>query len=401
MALSIEVTLPTPPTLRDILDMATATIQGHPFYDVALGFILGLLASVLAFSAVPAIWNCPTNPLLGQMVQLRKKRMRLSGPAGRSGGFGRFEMKDHYGLEQQVLNLDFEAPTMWMNVGFWKDNPHSLPEACQALLEEVLNVAGLSSHRTEQRFSVLEVGCGCAEPVRYLRQHFADALDVYIGITLNGCQAAEAVKRIEALGSTSHIDKAPVVKYGDNHIYCADAANPSSWPESLHETLKQVSSLEPINKSSVETHALWLLAIDTLYHFAPTRKHILSHACNQLGASLMATDIIIPDSISWTNWLKLRAVFFGLQVPWANILTRDAYVRMLVECGYERDKITMIDITEHCFAGFDSWTRGHMQRWEAMGGSPVITRAVRMMGWVMGWWARARVVREYIIIARK
>ncbi|KAJ0424718.1 hypothetical protein BJY00DRAFT_309135 [Aspergillus carlsbadensis] len=397
-----------PSIIGEVLEKATTS---QPFQHITLGFILGLLASLLAFTAIPAIWHCPTNPLLGQMVQLRKKRMRLSG--GRSGssggsgsaGFGQFEMKDHYGLEHQVLNMDFEPETMWMNVGFWKNNPKSLPEACQALLEEVLNTARLSKHhKNEQRFSVLEVGCGCAEPARFLRREFADDLDVYVGVTLNGCQAAEAARRLDAqcgMG-TGDNSKDHTVRYGgNNHIYRADAADPSSWPESLQNVLKHVSSQPDRDGTTSDNHTLWLLAIDTLYHFTPTRKHILTHAHQTLNASLMATDIIIPDNLSWVNRLKLRAVFFGLQVPWANIVTGDEYIAMLVECGYARENITLVDITEHCFAGFDEWTRTHMRMWEAMGGSRVITRAVRMMGAVMGWWAWEGVVREVIVVARR
>lgn len=74
---------------------------------------------------------------------------------------------------------------------------------------------------------------------------------------------------------------------------------------------------------------------------------------------------------------------------------------MLVGCGYKEDNITMIDITEHCFKGFDTFTQQRMELWEAMGGSKVITRAVRMMGWLMGWWARSRTVQEFIVIAKK
>lgn len=115
----------------------------------------------------------------------------------------------------------------------------------------------------------------------------------------------------------------------------------------------------------------------------------------------MATDIIIPSHISWLDRLKIRLVFFGLKVPRKNILTRDQYLRMLVGCGYKEDNITMIDITEHCFKGFDTFTQQRMELWEAMGGSKVITRAVRMMGWLMGWWARSRTVQEFIVIAKK
>lgn len=359
-------------------------------YHAALGFVLGILIT-LACSFVPSIWHCPTNPLLGQMVQLRKKRFRV---AGQNGGFGQFEMKDHYGLEHQVLNLDFEPQTMWMNVGLWKvgiaydrgfskpfsltlwqNNPQSLPEACQDLFEELLRAAGLFGCRDE-RFSVLEVGCGCAEPARFLRREFPATFDQYIGVTLNGCQADNASKRLAADDKVVPVEG----RSRRNHVYCADAASPSSWPESLRSKLDQLSLQQ---KSATGTHSLWLLALDTLYHFAPDRKRILMYAGQDMDASLMATDIITPDNLSWLDRIKLRVVFFGLQVPWENIMTRDQYIRMLIDCGYQEDSITMIDITEHCFNGFDKFTREHMKRWEAMGGSKVIVRAVRMMGWLM------------------
>ena len=115
----------------------------------------------------------------------------------------------------------------------------------------------------------------------------------------------------------------------------------------------------------------------------------------------MATDLIIPDNLSWIDSMKLRLVFFGLQISWGNIMTRAEYVCMLKRCGYREENITMTDISEHCFEGFDTFTREHMKRWDAMGGSNVIPRAVTMMGSVMGWWARSGTVREYVIIAKK
>lgn len=97
--------------------MKTLLLEIMDHYRVAgLSFATGILVT-LASSLIPAIWHCPTNPFLGQMVQLRKKRSRL---ASRPGGLSQFDLTDHYGLEQQVLNLDFNAQTMWMNVGFWK-----------------------------------------------------------------------------------------------------------------------------------------------------------------------------------------------------------------------------------------------------------------------------------------
>lgn len=88
----------------------------HQYYHTALGVVIGIVIA-LVYSIFPSIWHCPSNPLLGEMVQLRQKRSRV---AGQHEGFGQFEMKDHYGLEHQILNMEFDPPTMWMNVGFWK-----------------------------------------------------------------------------------------------------------------------------------------------------------------------------------------------------------------------------------------------------------------------------------------
>ena len=99
-----------------------------------LGFTAGVLVTVACY-ALPSIWHCPTNPLLGPMVQLRKKRSRL---AGQNSAFGQFELKDHYGLEQQVLNLDFDPRTMWMNVGFWKVSSIRCREPSKSFLTKLI-----------------------------------------------------------------------------------------------------------------------------------------------------------------------------------------------------------------------------------------------------------------------
>ncbi|KAL4901763.1 hypothetical protein BDW74DRAFT_181477 [Aspergillus multicolor] len=378
--------------------LSIENLNHHSHAALALAFTAGILAT-LSCLILPVIWHCPSNPILGPMVQMRKKRSRIE----QAGGLGAFELKDHYGLEHQVLNLDFRPETMWMNVGFWRNNPQSLPEACEALLEELLRAAGLLDH--DHPFSVLQVGCGCAETARYMRRRFPRTFEAYIGVTLNGCQADYAAKQL-ALDAEIRDEKKETQ---ENHIYCADAADPASWPDSLHEILKQRLNTHEERKSLCvqsqpysrpRPRSLWLLALDTLYHFSPLCIPLLTHA-SSLDASLMATDIILADNISLLDRIMLRFVFSSLRVPACNLLTRAEYFRMLGRCGYDEARIEMLDITEHCFEGFDAFTKAHMQRWESMGGSRVISRPVRMMGAVMGWWARRGTVREVIVVARK
>jgi hypothetical protein len=158
--------------------------------------------------------------------------------------------------------------------------------------------------------------------------------------------------------------------------------------------------MSPNNSKEIKSH-LWLLALDTLYHFNPNRHKILKFAHRELGASLMATDIIMSSSISTWNRVLLKILFSFLYVPWTNILTRDEYISMLAACGYEKENIHIRDITEDCFPGYDQFLARQSRHWENIGGSPAVFRPMRLMGRITAWWAKSGTIRECIIIAKK
>ncbi|EPS26494.1 hypothetical protein POX_g09210 [Penicillium oxalicum] len=289
---------------------------------------------------------------------------------------------------------------MWLNVGFWKNNPSSFQEACQHLFEEILSEAGISKDCSHD-FSIIEVGCGCAETAFFMRGHLPHRLRDYIGITINDSQAKYAKDRLQSLVD----DCLPMWEGREsplNEVFKADAADPDTWPSHVHDTIDRLIRYQqgPKNNEKIQSD-IWLLAIDTLYHFKPSRHGILKFAHQEIGASFMATDIIISSSLSIWNRILLRILFYFLYVPWTNILTREEYVSMLAACGYEKENIQIRDITDHCFPGYDQFLARQGRDWERIGGSPAVFRPMLLMGRVTAWWARSATIRECIIIAKK
>jgi hypothetical protein len=234
-----------------------------------------------------------------------------------------------------------------------------------------------------------------------MRKSLPHKLRDYIGITINRSQARYAKDRLQSLA-----DDCPLMYEGRgsplNEVFKADAADPNKWPSHVHNKLHQLaqSRMGPKNSEAINPQ-LWLLAIDTLYHFKPNRHKILKYAHQELGASIMATDIIISSSLSTWNRVLLRILFYFLYVPWTNILTRDEYISMLAACGYEKKNIEIRDITEDCFPGYDQFLARQSRHWEHIGGSPAVFRPMRLMGKVAAWWAKSGTIRECIIIAKK
>ncbi|KAJ5556824.1 hypothetical protein N7494_000739 [Penicillium frequentans] len=264
-----------------------------------------------------------------------------------------------YGLDHAVLNIQLPPRTMWMNMGYW-ESTSDFPGACRALLDQVL-AAGLLTSQS-QSVRLLDVGCGCGDQSLYLTslqrgdsvpkesalesgsgsgsafeatptsslpqsrlQHDHTSLvDTYIGITLEPTQAALAKSRVqEALQKASTKSAAK--------IFCADAANPASWSGDLQASVKGLSTTS--QNPNTQT---WLLALDTIYHFRPSRWPIIQFAHDTLQASYMAFDLVLADDASFIQYLLLRIVCWALGAPFGNIVTQEEYRRLLVNVGVFR-----------------------------------------------------------------
>ncbi|KAJ5635334.1 uncharacterized protein N7484_008647 [Penicillium longicatenatum] len=321
-----------------------------------------------------------------------------------------------YGLDHAVLNIQLPPQTMWMNMGYW-ESTSDFPEACRALLDQVLAAGLLKSQSKSVR--LLDVGCGCGDQSLYLTVLHKDfvtkqpapgggsgsafqatptsslpqsrsqhdhipLIDTYIGITLEPSQAALAKSRLQQKQQVSS---------QSTKIFCADAANPASWSGELQTSVKALSTVS--HDSNTET---WLLALDTIYHFRPSRWPIIRFAHDTLQASYMAFDLVLADDVSFFQALLLRIVCWVLGAPFGNIVTQEEYKGLLVGVGYEPSQIEMRDISDHVFGGLSKFLGRRIKEAEPFGLKMGKYRGARV---VFDWWARSRIIRGYVVVARR
>ncbi|KFY43390.1 hypothetical protein V495_03979 [Pseudogymnoascus sp. VKM F-4514 (FW-929)] len=289
---------------------------------------------------------------------------------------------------------------MWMNMGFWKDT-EDFPTACRALLEEVLKSAQILqdevSSSNSSVINIIDLGFGCGDQCLYFQNvldnqsqgnidnQWTNSLKSYVGITLEGPHFSIAQER---LGIKQSNNSAAL------EIYCADAGRPTSWtPE-----IKNAVSLACQTNDEKGDHENWLLGLDTLYHFQPSRWPIIEYANKELDASLMAFDLCIDENLSVKQCMILRLMSFFGQSPYANWLTIQEYRERLVLAGYSQEKIEIHDISEHVFTPL----AGFLKRREVeVGKYGLSIGRFRYAAGMFSWWGRTGMVRGCIIVARK
>ncbi|KAK8121588.1 hypothetical protein PG984_010258 [Apiospora sp. TS-2023a] len=326
-----------------------------------------------------------------------------------------------YGLEHGKLNLELPPKSMWMNMGFWRDTD-DFPTACQALLVEVLKKAKLLEDDTGKgksptttppklrsglkRLSILDLGFGCGDQTAYLVQLARIPLK-YVGITLNYRQYRFAQNRLGPSCSSS--DKG---NKRDVQLFCEDAARTGSWPEGLRSAVSSLHNNNATdhqntkknnnNNNQSPAEETWVLALDSLYHFHPSRQPVLSLAAQDLNASVMAFDLLVSDSASWHQRWALKVVAWLGDCPVGHggpFLTRARYAEMLVAAGYDPDRIELHDVTGDVFEPLARYMRRRGGELGDVGlGSLGSLNVARM---VFGWWARSGVLEAVIVVARK
>ncbi|EAW10114.1 uncharacterized protein ACLA_045790 [Aspergillus clavatus NRRL 1] len=349
-----------------------------------------------------------------------------------------------YSLDHAILHIQVPPPSLWMNMGYWKTET-TLSGASQALLTQVLIAARLLSpdghpvaHPPRRRLHLLDVGIGCGDQTlsliqsqrlvdvdvedaagtvaaapQHQHQHQHQPLfDSYTGLTIAPTQAATARARVAALPSrSSHShshshSRTPACK---TQIFCADAADPSSWPVEIHASLRSRTKGQDENENETENededeeneneNETWLLALDTLYHFRPSRRALLQHAARELRASLMAFDLLLSETASWWQRLVLRAICWVTGTPYANFVTRAEYEALLVGGGgYALADVEVRDVSGEVFAGLAGFLARRERELRPFGIGVGKFRGARV---VFDWWARSGVVRGVVVVARR
>ncbi|KAJ5747852.1 uncharacterized protein N7511_009548 [Penicillium nucicola] len=328
-----------------------------------------------------------------------------------------------YGLDHAVLNIQLPPQSMWMNIGYWEVHTNDFPTACEALLEQVVTTA-LSKEKASS-IQILDVGCGCGDQSLYLfktlrasptpessqppdpqtseqslrrRQSGSrtetehqppppfPTLKSYIGITLEQTQARYGSNRLHDLQHQTPDRNIQA------EIFCSDAGTPNCWTGDLKQSINTLETALPAPTSST-----WLLALDTMYHFRPTRLPLLTYARTNLNANLMAFDLIIADDIPWHQKLLLRVLCWLTNTPFGNLVSRSDYVDMLVLAGYDRSQIEIRDVTKFCFRGLADFIQRRVEEGVPFGLKMGKFNVARRM---FAWWARGDIVRGVIVVAR-
>lgn len=296
-----------------------------------------------------------------------------------------------YGLSHAILNLQVPPTTMWMNMGYWNDQkeyPADFPRACVSLLRKVLAIADVS----DTTINLLDVGFGCGDQtIELLRRVLpggAPKITImnYVGITNSKKQFAFAEHRLKAQGILGQDGKEP--NANNVRIFCSDAARPSTWDAPLSNAVRNFRQAPG---------GSWLLGLDTLYHFSPSRLELLISA-HDAGASFMAFDLLRGEEMT-TFFARtlLRIVCLLTSTPYNNLMTRNAYQAMLVAAGYNAERITFVDISDDVF---DPLARFLNHQNTQLG---IISKGIgpyHVAKWVFAWWARTGIVRGYVVVAR-
>lgn len=331
--------------------------------------------------------------------------------------WGNGKNQSMYGLQHGRLHL--QVPTaMWMNMGYWANMGASgtMAEACRDLLNAVISEAWGPESATDppvlgdrqQTKCVIDLGIGCGDQTIYLmskmplrtsdegwwdQQSFYTKISSYIGITKDPLQAKYASERINELveirmkDQDSHVGKN--YEGVDVALFCADAAKPTSWNDQLQ------AAIQRIDETSRER---WVLALDTAYHFSPSRWPIIHYSRYHIHASFMAFDLCISETATLPQKMMLRLLAAMMGAPWANFITPQEYRKRLREAGYRMDMITIKDISEHVFSPLAQYLDTQDKKLQSLGlgiGGFNIAKSM------FRWWGRTGLVRGVIVVARQ
>ncbi|WEW58035.1 hypothetical protein PRK78_003502 [Emydomyces testavorans] len=234
----------------------------------------------------------------------------------------------------------------------------------------------------------------------------------YVGITLDRTQYEFATSRVISSGQDNGERKdfsAQSAKPRPHtsetiQLFCGDAANPSSWPKELQQAVSIAFSQE---KSQYSSHApepeRYVLALDSAYHFQPSRRPIFKYTHSVLHAHFLAFDIFLAPASSsrlrsFVNNFALRVLTPSLSAPFSNFVPPSAYKTQLRDAGYAEEDIAIEDITDDVFPGLARFLERRDQQLAALGLSGFLKW--RISGWLFRWLSAGDILRAGIVVAK-
>ncbi|KAG7067430.1 hypothetical protein JMJ76_0008866 [Colletotrichum scovillei] len=261
--------------------------------------------------------------------------------------------------------------------------------ACRNLLIEVLKEAQIWKDVIQSAaISLLDLGVGCGDQSLELAR-LIDERGVtsyrYVGLTINESQYRLASTRVRLQAQKLKLED------GSVEIFCTDAANPETWGAHVKSAIRSL-------KEDSTDRQRWVLALDSLYHFYPSRKPIFTYAAQTLDASFMAFDLILSDGASLRQRFLVKLIGLAMGCPTTAFVTMADYKKQLVDAGYDEDHIHFKDITEHVFSGLVSYIKSQSEALQPFG---ISAGKFKVAAIVFDWFAKSNAMRGTIVIARK
>jgi erythromycin 3''-O-methyltransferase len=188
--------------------------------------------------------------------------------------------------------------TQYMNMGYWKDEPRSLDDACEAMARFMGDFGQFCGDDT-----ILDAGCGFGDQDVYWATHHAPR--TIAAVNISSVQLESAQRRVAALGLqdriTTHLTSATNLPFTDG-------------------------SFDKV------------VSIESAQHFG-TREDFFREAYRVLrpGGGLFTTDIIPMPGVT-IGGLALKAMALNRD----NLYSRDVYAQKLRQAGFTSVTVTSI-----------------------------------------------------------
>lgn len=209
-----------------------------------------------------------------------------------------------------------------------------------------------------------------------------------MGLTLNELQHGVALRRVNR--EVAKLNQGATSNLASLELFRADAAKPRRWASDIQRAVCALAAEEEAER--------WLLALDCLYHFSPSRQPIFSFAASELKLNFLAFDLMMNDGAPWGRRQLAKAIGLLMGCPWTAFIGEEAYREQLISCGYTHDSIIFRDISDLVFAGLVSYlTRQEheLKRYGIpLGGGFRVARAV------FRWFDRTNVIRGVIVVGK-